>query len=65
MDDLLLFFSDEAIAKSKNEIKFYNFLIQGKSHQILSLDPRCPDNINNAYLALYDYLVKKMSLNQK
>jgi hypothetical protein len=73
MDFVLQIFADKAIENSNNEIRFDNFIPQAKKNNVLTLIPNCQnensgwfgkstiDNryLKDAYLALYDYLVKK------
>lgn len=74
-------FAIEAVAKGaekiNNEIKFENFIGQGKEIKILKARSKCKHNvygfsynvvpmyIESAYLDLYDYLVKKEIIKQK
>ena len=63
--------------KINNEIKFENFIAQGKEVEFLKARSKCkhkafgmsyivdPKYIDSAYLDLYDYLIKKEIIKQK
>jgi hypothetical protein len=62
--DAAILVADKVVNAKSNEIKFDNFIVQGKANGILMLNPTCNESngkpdLKDAYYTLYYYLITK------